>query len=110
VDAAHGGGRPGEVRRYEAGARPLPSAAGRQTSTHGLGVPEAIELARVLHRLPPRVVVYAIDGADFGAGTGLSPAVEDAAGSVVACILRELSMPPAAGGIDTTEEGPHTHA
>jgi hydrogenase maturation protease len=49
-----------------------------RTSTHALGVPEAIELARALGRLPARLEVYAIEGARFTAGAELSPAVERA--------------------------------
>ena len=39
-------------------------------------LPEAVELARELDRLPRRLVVYGIEGESFEAGEGLSPAVE----------------------------------
>ena len=52
-------------------------------STHAFGAAEAIELARVLGRLPRRLIVVGIEGARFDAGVGLSPevaaAVEDVA-------------------------------
>jgi hydrogenase maturation protease len=55
-------------------------------STHALGVAEAIELARALGRLPARLEVYAIEGARFTAGAGLSPAVEQAVGKLAASL------------------------
>jgi hydrogenase maturation protease len=77
VDAAASGAPPGTIRRFDAGAGSLPARLMR-TSTHALGVPEAIELARALGRLPARLEVYAIEGARFTAGAELSPAVERA--------------------------------
>ena len=88
VDAAVSGATPGTVRRFDARAEPLPARALR-SSTHGFGVPEAIELARSLGRLPDRLEVYAVEAGDLGAGPGLSPAVEAA----VAALARELAGP-----------------
>ena len=78
VDACSSRAAPGTVHAFSAGAAPLPALAWR-SSTHAFGVPEALELARSLGRLPPRVTVYAIEGADFTAGEGLTPAVDRAA-------------------------------
>jgi hydrogenase maturation protease len=91
VDAAASGGDPGTVQRLDASDRPLPARTLR-SSTHAFGVPEAIELARSLGRLPGRVTVYGIEGADFSPGAGLSPAVERAARTLAA----ELQPPGAA--------------
>jgi hydrogenase maturation protease len=85
VDAAASGAEPGTVRRFDASTEPLPAATVR-SSTHAFGVPEAIELARSLGRLPARVTVYAIEGADFRPGQGLSPAVERAVGGLAAAL------------------------
>ncbi|MGW6268424.1 MULTISPECIES: hydrogenase maturation protease [unclassified Streptomyces] len=74
VDAAYGHpGRPGLVHRLSLDAGELDRP--RTTSSHGLGLGEAVELARVLGRLPKRLVVYAVEGADSALGTGLSPSV-----------------------------------
>ena len=86
VDASRSGAEPGTVHRFDASAGPLPAGATR-CSTHAFGVAEAIELARVLDRLPARLDVYAIEGAAFGQGEGLSAAVERA----VAGVARELA-------------------
>lgn len=69
VDACVSGAAPGTIHRGDAG-RPAQPA-----STHGIGVADAIALARSLGRLPPRLDVYAIEGADFGHGDRLTPAV-----------------------------------
>jgi hydrogenase maturation protease len=77
VDAVSSGGRPGTVHRLDALARPLPPDLFR-TSTHHLSVAEAVELGRVLGRLPERLEIYGIEGGDFAAGSGLTADVERA--------------------------------
>jgi hydrogenase maturation protease len=61
VDACSAGSPPGTVRRFDAAVSPLPQER-FGLSTHGMGLPEAIELARVLRRLPARCIVYAVEG------------------------------------------------
>lgn len=81
VDAARSGAAPGTVHRIDALAGPLPSSF-RPVSSHGFGVIEVIELARALGRLPPRMLVYGIEGARFAPGDSISPAVSAAVESV----------------------------
>jgi hydrogenase maturation protease len=88
IDATSSGSEPGTIRRYDAHERPLPSVFAR-SSTHSFGVAEAVELARVLGRLPARVVVYGIEGRDFTPGEGLSPDVDAAVDEVVRRITEE---------------------
>ena len=78
VDAVSSGAAPGTLRVFEAGNEPLPVELFGSSSTHALGVAEAIEIARSLGRLPARVRVYGIEGATFDYGRGLSPEVEKA--------------------------------
>jgi len=82
VDAMSSGAAPGTVRHFDAAAGPLPVAFAAR-STHGFGVAEAVELARVLGRLPERVEVIGIEGACWDAGAPLSPPVEAAITRVV---------------------------
>jgi hydrogenase maturation protease len=89
VDAMCSGAPAGTVRRLEADDEPLPPELHR-TSTHLLGVAEAIELARALDRLPASTVVYVVEGARFDAGAELSPAVAEAVPAVAAAIRDEL--------------------
>jgi hydrogenase maturation protease len=63
-----------------------------RSSTHAFGVAEAVELARELGRLPGRLEVYAIEGADFSAGAELSAEVA----SAVRTLTRRLRTPSAA--------------
>jgi hydrogenase maturation protease len=90
VDAAHAHpGTPGRVHRLELDAGVLAPASA--TSSHGLGLGEAVELARALDLLPERLVVYAVEGADGDFGTGLSPAVEAAVAPLAEAVEGELA-------------------
>ncbi|MFE9120436.1 hydrogenase maturation protease [Streptomyces sp. NPDC007172] len=89
VDAAHAHpSRPGLVHRLELDAGGLGRAT---TSSHGLGLGEAVELARVLGRLPRRLVVYAVEGADSSLGTGLSEPVEAVIGPLTEDVEAETA-------------------
>jgi len=90
VDAAAPAGAPGTVHRFEASDRPL-SFERCRCSTHALDLAEIIELARALGVLPPRLIVYGIEGADFGVGEGLSPAVTRASEVSAARIRGEIA-------------------
>lgn len=83
IDAVRSGAVPGTIHRFDAGAVPLPARLRGSTSTHAVGLGEAIELARALDRLPARLIVYGIEGEHFDAGAPLSPAVRAAVDAVV---------------------------
>ena len=76
VDAVVGGGAPGAVMRLDARAL---AAGPTPLSSHGIGVAEAIELARTLYGegavARVEIVGVAIDRPAAGARIGLSPAV-----------------------------------
>lgn len=82
LDAAQSGAPPGTIHRFDASTESIPSAF-LNYSTHAFSVAEAVELSRVLHELPPHLIVYGIEGSNFEAGAGLSPAVEVAAASAL---------------------------
>lgn len=84
VDATRSGAAPGTVRQWDA-AETLPAALFLKGS-HVLGLAEAVEMARVLGRLPPRLTVIGIEGADFGMGAGMSAAVGEAVATAAAII------------------------
>ncbi len=81
IDAVRSGAAPGAVTILDVGsdgqdlrslgARLDPGPAG----THGFGLAGAIELARALDRLPPRVVVVGIEAVGFDHGAPMSAAV-----------------------------------
>jgi hydrogenase maturation protease len=83
VDGTFSGSPPGTIHRFEAHQEPLPTQFFHY-STHAFSVAEAVEMARALGQLPPELIVYGIEGNTFRAGEGLSPEVEEAAGSVIA--------------------------
>ena len=89
VDAVSSGAQAGRVHRFDAIERPLPTEFFR-FSTHGFGVVDAIELGRALGTLPSRILVYGIEGADFGAGTEITPQVAEAIDAVVTRIVQDV--------------------
>lgn len=97
VDACASGAPAGTVRRFDVVAAPLPLDA-FGLSTHGLGLSEAIELARTLGRLPSRCIVYAIEGECFEIGAALSPPVGAAAADLARRVAAEIVLDAQAGG------------
>jgi hydrogenase maturation protease len=89
VDAMSTGSAAGTVRRLDASREPLRAELFRGSS-HGLGLAEAVELARSLGQLPPSLVIYGIEGTDFGLGTRLSYPVECAVREAALLISEEL--------------------
>jgi hydrogenase maturation protease len=83
ADPAH----PGRVHRLSV----LHPPGERSRAAHGLDLGEAVELARVLDRLPGRLVLYAVEAAELGYGEGLSPAVAAAADRLVDAIADEIA-------------------
>ena len=93
VDAVASGAAPGTLHRFDALEERLPAGVFR-SSTHAFGVGDAVELARVLGRLPGRVVVYGIEGGSFASGEELTPDVAAAVDRVADSILGELEEVP----------------
>jgi hydrogenase maturation protease len=89
VDAASSGAKPGTIHRIDARAQRIPTGLLRY-STHAFSVGEAVELARAMNRLPPRMVVYGIEGERFDEGTVLSRAVQGSVDTVVDLLLKQL--------------------
>lgn len=84
VDATMSGAAPGTIRMWD-GAEALPAALFPKGS-HVFGLAEAVEMARVLGRLPPKLTIIGVEGADFTLGAGLSAAVSGAVQVVSATI------------------------
>jgi hydrogenase maturation protease len=101
VDAVRSGRPPGTIHRLETTpaspplARSAPASAGRG-GTHAFGVAEMVELARVLHHLPDRLVVIGVEAAAFVPGAPLSPPVAgavDAAVGLVTAVVAGGAVP-----------------
>ena len=89
VDAVLSGEHvPGTVLTIQAGDAQIPTTS--QASSHGMGLAEAVELARVLGRLPGRVVVVGVEAATLEPGTDMTPAVAAAVPEAATRALAEL--------------------
>jgi hydrogenase maturation protease len=74
LDAVQSGRPPGTILYLHAGQEPLPRQYFRH-STHEFGLPEAVEMARVLGCLPRRLLVIGIEAGCMEPGTALSSPV-----------------------------------
>jgi hydrogenase maturation protease len=83
VDAAAPGGTPGSIHRIDLLRDVWPREVSL-SSTHGFGLVEAVGLAGALDLLPPQVIAYAIEGANFDPGAPISPQVAAVTGEVAA--------------------------
>ncbi len=99
IDACRSGSVAGTVHRFDVAAQPLPRGA-LALSSHGVGVAEAIELARVLGDLPPACVVYAIEAECVEPGSALSTPVAAAVAETAARVRGEFERLAAAESCD----------
>lgn len=90
VDACRSGAASGTLHRLDAVAGDLPGWL-RSVSSHGIGVAEAVSLARILGSLPETVEVWAIEGSAFCTGDPVTDAVQAQVDSVVAALPAHLS-------------------
>jgi hydrogenase maturation protease len=70
IDVVVSGAQLGTIHRFETQAGPIPTTW-FHGATHAFGVAEAIEQARVLWQLPPRVLGYGIEARSCAAAVGL---------------------------------------
>ena len=89
VDAMRSGEPPGVVRRFDASASSI-SRTLFPSSTHALSALDAVELARALGFLPPRVIVFGIEVEKAGHTQGSSSPVVQAVDRAVSLIVRDV--------------------
>ncbi|WP_207782088.1 hydrogenase maturation protease [Phytoactinopolyspora limicola] len=90
IDAVHNDpARPGRLHRVDVD-RPV-VAPRQRSSSHGLGLGEAVELALALDRMPRRLVLLAVEGAAFSVGQGLTAAVSRSLNRVVELVVDEVA-------------------
>jgi hydrogenase maturation protease len=82
---------PGIVAETAASPRTAASPEPTETVDPDLDFGEAVELARILGRLPDRLVLFAVEASDVGYGPGLTPAVAAAAGRIAAEIVNQVA-------------------
>ncbi|NJM17334.1 MAG: hydrogenase maturation protease [Richelia sp. RM2_1_2] len=88
-DAVMSGAEVGKIHRIDVQVQTVP-AKFFNYSTHAFSVAEAVELARTLNQLPPKLIIYGVEGKNFAYGIGLSPEIEQATEDVVQQVLVEL--------------------
>ena len=92
VDATPPGTEPGRVRVLEVRTDPL-TRSGRRLGSHGLGVLDAVELARSLGLLPPRLTLVGVEALSARLGTGLSIPVRERIDDAVHAVVDALRAP-----------------
>jgi hydrogenase maturation protease len=95
VDAVRTGSAAGTVHRVDLSDGPLLRARST-SSSHGLGVDDAVHLGRALGRLPRQLIVFGVEGDDFGhgpePGAAVASAVRHVADRVVATVDEALAI------------------
>lgn len=89
IDAVSSGAEAGKIFRFNLAQQALPEEFNLY-STHAFGVPQAVELARALKKLPPEISFIGIEGECFDAGEELSLPLSKAKDAVIAEILNLL--------------------
>jgi hydrogenase maturation protease len=92
VDAVVSGSRPGAIYRFNAHGGGVPAQLSRSSSSHGWGVAEALALGQLFKELPPYLIIYGIEGQNFGPGQEVSQEVEAAIPEAVLRIRRDIRM------------------
>ena len=95
VDAGRPDGHPGRVREFDGLDDRL--VVPGSMSTHTIDVGGAIELARVLGRLPAALTVIAIEGESFDFGAPLTASVRDSVEEVASDLSRRATSPTGGG-------------
>jgi hydrogenase maturation protease len=90
LDAMHSGREPGRVLRFDASSRALPAETSR-SSTHSMGLADAIELSRALGTLPRRVIVFGIEAASVAHGEVITEVVRAGAVEAARRALAEVA-------------------
>lgn len=89
IDSVISGAPVGTIHDVDLSNDPLPNTFG-QTSSHAIGLAEAVELGRAMENLPARVLFYGIEGRRFEIGQSMSPEVEQALDPLAEKILQPL--------------------
>ena len=89
LDAVSSGAPAGTIFQFDLTQQALPEAFNLY-STHAFGVPQAVELARALNKLPPEIRFYGVEGVCFDAGEGLSDDLAEVKDAVIKKIVEWL--------------------
>jgi hydrogenase maturation protease len=90
IDSVSIGSKPGTIHNIEAAKTEFP----KQNSVHSshlFSVAEAIETAKVLNKLPEKLIVYGIEGKSYELGSKISDEVNSAIEKLVTEIQKEIN-------------------
>jgi hydrogenase maturation protease len=104
VDAVVSGGHPGAIYRFNAHGGGVPAQLSRSSSSHGWGVAEALALGQLFRELPPYLIIYGIEGQNFGPGQEVSQEVAAAIPEAVRRVQREIQTWLGSAGPKTGEQ------
>jgi len=85
------GGQPGQLVTLDCSQALLPEQP-FMSSSHGFGLAEAVEMARVMNMLPPKCFIVGVYVASLTTGYAVSQPVQDAIPASVQWITRHLDL------------------
>jgi len=92
VDCAVSGASPGTTYRFDTTNDKIPRDLFSSYSTHAIDVADTVDLARILGKLPPCLIIYGIEGSNFAPGNVLSPVIKEKAEEVVKSLIQEIKQ------------------
>ncbi len=90
IDAMVNGAAPGTMIEIDAIAKRLPNESGL-LSSHGISLADAVELGRLLRRMPRRLTVLGVEAQSFDQLDAINPVVGEAIPKVVTRINELIS-------------------
>ena len=89
VDAVMSGSLPGTLHRFDL-SREIPDSPGIRFSGHSFSPLDAVRLAMAYIKIPEKLILFGIEGINFGHGTAMSPEVKKAADGLAGAIHAEF--------------------
>ena len=89
IDAVKSGSKNGTIHKIDLSKEDLQPEY-FQTSSHLFALPEAVQLAKTLNKLPNTMLVYGIEGTNFDYGIELSPEVQKAKTKLIQLIKTDI--------------------
>ncbi len=89
IDAVKSGSKNGTIHKIDLSKEEL-QADFFQTSSHLFALPEAVQLAKTLHKLPQTMLVYGIEGENFDYGIKLSSEVQKAKTKLIKLLKTDI--------------------